>query len=88
MTVEVTNISSKGQIVIPQKIREQMHLSQGLKLMILTDGENLLLKPVTVPKLETFRSLIKESRSLAREKNLKKSDLLKAIQTVRHAHHH
>ena len=86
MTVEVTSISSKGQVVIPSKIRHEIGLEEGGKLMILTDGHNLLLKPISAPKLEIFKTLIKESRQAARKTGLTKSRLIKTIKNTRSAH--
>jgi AbrB family looped-hinge helix DNA binding protein len=81
--LEVTSVSSKGQIVIPTEIRKEMGLSEGTKLMVVTDGANLLLKPIFKPKIELFKKLIKESRRFARENGLTKDDLKKAIKKVR-----
>ena len=84
-TIEVTNVSSKGQVVIPRKIRQKMGIRNGTKLMVITDGANLLLKPVKAPKLASFNRLIKSSQKLARKSGLKKSDITKAIKKVRNA---
>jgi hypothetical protein len=51
--------------------------------MILTDGSNLLLKPVQEPKMETFKKLVKMSHGIARKYGLKKSDVNKVIKQVR-----
>ncbi|MBK8871267.1 MAG: AbrB/MazE/SpoVT family DNA-binding domain-containing protein [Elusimicrobia bacterium] len=66
-TMEMTTMSSKGQVVIPADIRDRIGLSSGTKLMILMDGDNLLLKPVQTPKMEVFRALVKRSRRWAKE---------------------
>ncbi len=42
-TLDVTTMSSKGQVVIPTDIRKELGLLTGVKLMVLTDGANLLL---------------------------------------------
>lgn len=81
--VEVTSLSSKGQVVIPNNIRKKMGISIGTKLLVLTDGSNLLLKPVQAPKLETFKKLINESRRAISKKRVKKSDIPKIIKRVR-----
>ena len=84
MTVfQVTSISSKGQIVIPQNIRQILGVKNGTKLVILTDGKNLLLKPIKAPQFDTFKSLIKESRKIVVKKGLKQTDLKKLIKKVR-----
>lgn len=81
--LEVTSVSSKGQVVIPSEIRRQLGISSGTKLMVLTDGDSLLLKPIKAPKLSSFKDLIKRSRELAQEANLKPSDVEIAISEVR-----
>lgn len=82
-SITITSVSSKGQIVVPLDIRKEMNLEEGTKLMIVTDGSNLLLKPIQEPKMETFRNLVKMSRGVARKYGLKKSDVAKAIKKVR-----
>ena len=83
-TLEVTTISSKGQVVIPTDIREEMHLSSGTKLMVMTDGFNLLLKPIETPKIELFQELIKKSREYAKTIKLSKPTVSKALKKIRH----
>lgn len=82
---EVTSLSSKGQVVIPDRIRKEMGLTTGSKLMVITDGTNLLLKPVEEPKMEVFKKLIEESRKFAKKEKLEKADVEKAIKDVRRA---
>lgn len=81
--VQVTSVSSKGQVVIPTDIREMMGISEGSKLIVFTDGDNLLLKPIQAPKFETFKALVKESRRILAKTDLKKSDVQKIIKQVR-----
>jgi AbrB family looped-hinge helix DNA binding protein len=47
MKAEYTTVSTKGQIIIPAQIREQMKLSAGTKLSIQRDGHTLVLRPIT-----------------------------------------
>ncbi len=47
MKVEYTTLSTKGQIIIPAEIRDQMKLSVGTKLSIQRDGQTLILRPIT-----------------------------------------
>jgi AbrB family looped-hinge helix DNA binding protein len=84
INAEVTSLSSKGQVVIPDRIRKILGLSTGRKMMVITDGSNLLFKPLEEPKLNSFNKLIRESRKFARESGLKKEDVKKAIKAVRH----
>ena len=47
MKAEYTTLSTKGQIIIPAAIREQLKLSAGTKLSIRRDGQTLILRPIT-----------------------------------------
>lgn len=84
MNVKVTSVSSKGQVVIPSDIREKLGISSGTNLLVLTDGSNLLLKPISIPKLKSFEQLVKDSRALASNKKLAKGTINKIIKSVRH----
>lgn len=84
MNVKVASVSSRGQIVIPSDIREKLGIVSGANLLVLTDGANVLLKPIVAPKLRTFERLIKESRKIALAQKLKKGDIQKMIKSVRH----
>ena len=79
----VTSLSSKGQVVIPNNLRKQLGMTTGVKLIIFTDGDNLLLKPINKPKIENFQKLIKESRLLVEKKKIKQADVSKFIKRVR-----
>lgn len=84
-TLEVTSISTKGQVVIPSTIRDALGLAPGSKLAVITDGTNVLLRPIQPPKLEAFAALLTESRTWARKAGLKRADVAKAVRTVRRA---
>lgn len=83
-TLDVTTMSSKGQVVIPTDIRKELGLLSGAKLMVLSDGSNLLLKPIQTPKLQAFRTLVRRSRQYAKQVGLRKSAVTKALRAVRH----
>lgn len=46
MEMDVVKISSRGQIVIPAKIRKEFGLDKGDKLLIERRGDSIILKPV------------------------------------------
>jgi len=47
MKAEYTTLSTKGQIIIPAEIRDQMKLAVGTRLSIQRDGQTLILRPIT-----------------------------------------
>lgn len=42
--LELIHVSSRGQIVIPEKVREHLHLKAGSKLVLLEKGGTIILK--------------------------------------------
>jgi len=81
--IQVTSVSSKGQVVIPNDIRETMGISIGMKMIIFTDGDNLLLKPIQRPHFETFKKLVKKSKQFITKTGFKKANVQKLIKQVR-----
>lgn len=80
---EVTSVSSKGQVVLPKTVREALSLHAGSKLIVFTDGENILLKPITTPSLDEFESLMEKSQKWAKEVGMTENDIDDAISAVR-----
>ncbi len=84
-TLEITSVSSKGQVVIPGAMRTRLGIKVGDKLAVITDGESVLMKPLETPKLSVFRRLIADSRVYAARTELKKADVPEALRRVRDA---
>ncbi len=80
---EVTSVSSKGQVVLPKNVRDALALSIGSKLLVLTDGNNILLKPIVPPDLSEFETLMKQSQEWAKKVGMTEEDIDDAISTVR-----
>lgn len=66
-TLEITSLSTKGQIVIPRSIRNQLNLDTGDKLIVVCDGTNILLKPVLMPSMSEFKTLVEETDKITSE---------------------
>jgi AbrB family looped-hinge helix DNA binding protein len=77
--IETTKMSSKGQIVIPEDIRNRLGLKNGDKFLVMGDRDVVILKMLTSPSLEEFDDLIKKARSQVKAAGLKKSDIVKAV---------
>jgi AbrB family looped-hinge helix DNA binding protein len=63
MNLEYITISTKGQIIIPSAIRQQLNLVAGTRLSIEREGQVLILRPVTV---EFINSLCGATRGLGK----------------------
>jgi AbrB family looped-hinge helix DNA binding protein len=66
MEIELTKISTKGQIVIPQKIRDKLKIKEGETLAISAEKDLLVLKKINNP-LEDDLETIKEINSAWKE---------------------
>ena len=78
-TIETTKMSSKGQIVIPEDIRNRLGLKTGDKFLVMGDKDVVILKALSSPSLEEFDDLVKAARKKAKAVGLNKSDVKKAI---------
>ena len=80
---DITSLSSKGQVVLPISIRKGMNLQAGAKLIVISDGENILLKPIVEPDITEVRSMMDSAMEWASEIGLTENDIDDAIKTVR-----
>jgi len=80
---DVTALSSKGQVVLPKAIRDSLELETGVKFMVLSDGSNILLKPIQQPDMKAFEKLLDNANKWAAENEMTEEDIHNAIKTVR-----
>ena len=64
MTVGMIKMSSKGQIVIPQDIRTEIHALEGTIFAVISGKDSIVLKKVATPSKE---DLINELHIIAKE---------------------
>ena len=78
-----TKMSSKGQVVIPEEVRNALGLKTGSKFVVVGEGDVVILKVVTPPTMSEFDDIIQEARRQARQAGMKRSDIREAISRVR-----
>jgi hypothetical protein len=49
----------------------------------MTDGDNILLKPIKPPKIDSFSKLIKECQSFGKKHGITEADIKDTIKAVR-----
>lgn len=81
--MEITSISSKGQVVIPQKVRKKLDLREGEKFIVIGKDNMIVLKKIEAPSFEGFDKLIKETQKFAKKKRITPSHLEEAIKKSR-----
>jgi AbrB family looped-hinge helix DNA binding protein len=85
MEIELTKISSKGQVVIPQDIRRKMGLNDGETLAVSTQDGLVVLKKIKDPleedDLKTLAEIKEAWKEIAEGKyrKMKSEDFLKEI---------
>ena len=75
--IEMGTVSARGQICIPNDIREEMGLKEGNKVLFVLQNEYLLVKKVT---LQTFTEITKPLKEEAKRVGFKESE----IDTIMH----
>ncbi len=71
-----TVVTTKGQVVIPSKIRRKYNIKRGTKLYIEERGEEIVLKPITPEYFEKLAGILatkgKLSKALLQERSADK----------------
>ena len=57
-----TRLTSKGQIVIPAEIRQEMNLEPGTRVAVRRQGTAILLQPITRDFIRSFMGVTKDVR--------------------------
>ena len=81
--IEVTSISSRGQVVIPRRIRERLNLQEGEKFAVIGEKDTIIFKKLGVPSFKGFDKLLERTREHARKNNLTEKDMFDAIEKTR-----
>ncbi len=68
MKVETVRMSSKGQVVIPQDIREEIHVDEGTIFAVVGTKDTIILKRISTPSKE---ELIKDLGFFAKKAKMK-----------------
>ena len=77
MHFELTRMSSRGQIVIPEATRKVLGVRIGTKFAIFTDGKNILLQPIAPPDVAGFKKIIAEAEKTKEQAQAKAKEARK-----------
>jgi AbrB family looped-hinge helix DNA binding protein len=76
-------MSSKGQVVIPEDIRNRLKLKSGSRFVVVGKDDVIILKTISSPAMAEFDLLVSEARKQAKKAKLKPVDISDALKKVR-----
>lgn len=83
MNTEVLSVSSKGQVVLPVKIRKKLSINNNTKLAVNMANNVIMLKVVNIPDEKDFSKMLDSAKEWAKSVGYKKSDVNKIIKSKR-----
>jgi len=78
-----TRLSSRGQVVIPEEVRNDLGLKEGDQFVVIGQGDAVILKVIAPPKLRDFQGLLSRARAEAKRAEIKRADVKRAIAKAR-----
>ena len=83
----MTKITSKGQVVIPQGIRDKEGIREGERFFVYGDGDYIILKRTkkleVLKNMREFERIFRSAWKTAKERGIKKEDVAEEIRAVR-----
>lgn len=82
-TLATTKMSSRGQVVIPENVRNDLGLRAGDQFVVVAEKGVVVLKGIGRPSMREFDALVKKARRQAKAAGLRRADVADAIARVR-----
>lgn len=82
-SLATTKLSSKGQVVIPEEIRNKLKLNVGDQFIVIGKGDSVILKAISEPSHNQFDELLLDAQKQAKKAKLHKKDIKRIVQKVR-----
>ncbi len=79
-----TQLSSKGQVVIPEAIRKKLRLKPGSKFIVVGKKGTVILKEITLPSMDEFEELLLDAKKQAKKVGLTPTAIKRAIKKTRY----
>ncbi len=86
MTLELTRLSQRGQIVIPTELRKSMKLKEGERFIVTGLGDTIILRKLELSQERLrLKKLIRESSARARKSGFTEREVERLIEKTRKA---
>ena len=76
--IEMGTVSSRGQICIPNDMREEMGLKEGSRVLFVLTQDSLIMKKVSMQTFEEITRPLREAK-----KNIREEDVVDLIHKIR-----
>lgn len=74
MSTLFTQMSTKGQIVIPAELRQEMGIESGTPIALKRDGDTIILRPITAAFIRSLRGSTKGAEAIREREHRKDKD--------------
>jgi AbrB family looped-hinge helix DNA binding protein len=61
---ETVNFGTKGQVVIPRRLRREFEIEEGTKAAVSATPEGILLRPITRAYIKSLRGSLKGTKAM------------------------
>jgi len=81
---EITTVGTKGQVVIPQRLRKELDITSKTKLAVYRKGDKIVMAKLEIPPItEELQTLFDEVDKQTKGKRVSEKEILKEIQAYR-----
>jgi len=81
--IEITSVSSRGQVVIPQSLRDKLKIREGEKFVVIGEDNTIVLRKLKISSFKGFDKLLAKTKEFARKNELKEEEVEQAIKNAR-----
>ncbi len=86
MALDLTKLSERGQVVIPNEIRKQMRLKEGMKFLVLGVEDTIILRRLELSQERLrVKQLLDKSRKKASKVGFSEAEIERFVRETRKA---
>ena len=74
LKLDTVNFGSKGQVVIPRRLRKEFEIENGTRATVVSTPEGILLKPITRAYIKCLRGKYKHLPLMETLKEMKREE--------------
>jgi len=84
MAVDLTRLSEKGQVVIPNELRKSLRLREGTRFLVMGMDDTIILRRIELSKERMrLKELLKQSRQKAQKVGFTEKEIDRLIHLMR-----